>query len=141
MCACSDQYIEAIFKMKDATVSKVDGVKCISSDKPPIYIEQREPSTFTPNEFESFDLVMDETPLLEYSTLKKHKANTTTFGHSLKVGGLLYLQSEGAKSTKERQALIEKIHSFYPSSHFAMIDTRRIVFNRQFLFMKYDETV
>ena len=127
--------------MKDATISNTDGVKSISSENPPISIEQREPGTFTPQKWESFDLVMDETPLLEYSTLTKHKANTTTFGHSLKVGGLLYLQSEGAKSTKERQALIEKIHSFYPSSHFVMVDTRRIVFNRQFLFLKYDETV
>ena len=126
--------------MKNAAISKTDGVKSISSDSPPIYIEQREPSTFTPTEWESFDLVMDETPLLKHRELKG-KATTTTFGHSLKVGGLLYLQSEGAKSAKERQALIQKIHSFYPASHFVMVDSRRITFNRQFLFMKFDQTV
>ena len=125
--------------MKDAKISKADGIDCISSDSPPIHIEQREPATFTPTAWESYDVVMDEVPLLEH--MVKGKAKTTTFGHSLKVGGLLYLQSEGAKNVSERQALMKKIESFYPSTHFVMIGSRRITFNRQFLFLKFDTTL
>ena len=107
-------------------------------------IEQRVVESFKLNEDElqTFDVVFDEMPLLKYDeTVKNARANTTVLGHGLKVGGVLYLQCEGAKDRKERLALIKSIQSYYPDTHFDLIESRRTPWTRQFLFLKVEDTV
>ena len=94
------------------------------------------------SELQTYDVVFDEMPLLRvYDKLQNPKAATTVLGHGLRKGGLLYLQCEGAKDRKQKLALIQKIQSFYPDTHFDLIESRRTPWTRQFLFLKVDDTL
>jgi len=129
--------------------TEIDILK-LESKEPHLIVEQRPVETFDVNNinmYEHYDVVFDEQPLLSYFDVDKSAykmndlCNTTIFGHSLKIGGILYLNVEGAKNYKERAKLMAKIESFYPSTHFVLINSRRTPWTRQFLFLKADTTI
>eukprot|EP00485_Elphidium_margaritaceum_P012449 CAMPEP_0202688036 /NCGR_PEP_ID=MMETSP1385-20130828/3577_1 /ASSEMBLY_ACC=CAM_ASM_000861 /TAXON_ID=933848 /ORGANISM="Elphidium margaritaceum" /LENGTH=212 /DNA_ID=CAMNT_0049342911 /DNA_START=191 /DNA_END=829 /DNA_ORIENTATION=- len=148
----SEKFIEGRFKMKTPTVrtekEKFDGkdieVKYIESGS--LRIEQRVVESFKlkSDELQTFDVVFDEMPLLRYyadEAVKSGNVQTTVLGHGLKKGGILYLQCEGAKDRKQRIELINNIQSYYPESHFDLVESRRTPWTRQFLFLKVRNTV
>jgi len=72
---------------------------------------------------------------------KKMLCKTTTFGHALRVGGILYFQTATHEDFKERQKIIESMANFYPISHFVLVDSRRTPWTRQFLLLKVINSV
>eukprot|EP01084_Bolivina_argentea_P109854 196254_1 len=146
----SEEFIESRFRMKNANIKqekdtfegKEIDVKIIEDGD--LNIEQRIIESFklNANEIQTFDVIFDEMPLLKYDeNIKNAKIQTTVLGHGLKTGGLLYLQCEGAKDRKEKIALIRSIQSYYPETHFDLIESRRTPWTRQFIFLKVDNTV
>lgn len=99
--------IQTRFKIQDANVTSRKendyDVNIIDHEglKPSLFIEQRPLNTFVvkSNEWEHYDVVFDEMPLLDMATSdelgndKKPLCDTTMFGHALRPGGLIYLQT------------------------------------------------
>jgi len=101
-------------------------------------LEQRRIEEWTSSENESFDLVYDEMPVLNLdpNTNNKRPLITTVLGNILKPGGLLFVQTPNAPNFVERKKLMRSMKGLYPDTHFELIDSRRLTWVRQFLFMK-----
>jgi len=100
-------------------------------------MEQRSVEEWSTSEPESYDLVYDEMPVYNLDPFPGNRPlRTTAFGNALKPGGLLFIQTPGASNYSERKKLKRKVRGLYPDTHFEMIDTRRLTWVRQFLFMK-----
>lgn len=101
-------------------------------------LEQRRIEEWTSSEYESFDFIYDELPVLNLdpNTNNGRPLVTTALGNVLKPGGLLFVQTPNAPNHVERKKLIRSMKGLYPDTHFEMIDSRRLTWVRQFLFMK-----
>merc|ERR1712083_388062 len=144
------EFIEGRFQMKNAKITESTDMfegKEISVqviEEGDLKVERRVIESFAldTSELQTYDVVFDEMPLLRtYDKVQGAKAATTVLGHGLRKGGLLYLQCEGAKDRKQKLQLIQNIQSFYPDTHFDLIESRRTPWTRQFLFLKVDDTL
>ena len=136
-------FMESRFNAKGRSLDDDKDSMIIESVDPPISIFKTDINQFSlpSDQLNFFDVVIDEQPFLEMAHgIPNASIETTLFGHALKKGGLIYLQTEGAKNFRERTKLLKRVNEFYPDSHFSLIDTRRLSWTRQFLFLKCHDT-
>ncbi|ETO08872.1 hypothetical protein RFI_28514 [Reticulomyxa filosa] len=112
-----------------------------------LYVEKKSMETFAPKKdgWQSFDVVFDERPLLTHCDPKLIPydviAKTTVFGHAIRKGGILYVQTEDAEHMDQKIKLANTMKACYPSDYFALVAERKLSWTRQYLYLKSKDTL
>jgi len=124
----------------EVTEEKIDGETCKVVKMDNLYLQQRDISSINIGSEFKFDIIYDEMPVEDLYTKSMVSVWTTVFGHSLNVGGVLFVQTANAANHKEKKALKARMRGLYPEDTFELIDSRRLAFSRQWLYLKTEET-
>jgi len=105
-----------------------------------LVLQQREPAAIGANEKMSFDMIYDELPLDVHESNSTQAVATSVFGRCLNVGGILFVQTANAGNFKQKKILMKKMRDLYPESHFELLESRRLTWTRQWLYLKTQDT-
>jgi len=133
-------YIIGVNQIAKIEEDVVDGVKCKVVKMDNLFLQQREIESLTMGPEFKFDVVYDEMPVEDLYTKSMVPVWTTIFGHALNLGGTLFVQTANAANHKEKKALQAKMRGLYPEDTFELVDSRRLAFSRQWLYLKTAES-